>query len=268
MFRNRAQTLRHQRMMGTGDREFFADGKAPCVVAFHGFGGTAAEIRPLLDAVARAGYAVDAALLAGHGTRAEELQATNFDAWVAGARARMRAAREKHGRFVLLGFSMGSLVAMELASEQPAGLAGLVVIGCALTLTAPMSVPFGVWRRLRLPLPDAYLLKPLAGDAVDPAALDLLVTYDRHPIRAAYEVYRAGPRVRALVPRITCPTLVLHGRQDHVCTWKNATWLAAHVGSRDVGVRIFENSAHVVACDSERREVARETLRWLDRLAP
>jgi carboxylesterase len=255
-------------MMGTGERELFADGEAPCVVAFHGFGGTAAEIRPLLDSIAGTGYAVDAALLAGHGTRVEALQAATFDAWLAGARSRMRLAHERYGRFVLLGFSMGSLVAMELASEQPPGLAGLVVLGCALTLTAPMSVPFGVWQRLHLPLPDAYLLKPLAGDAVDPAALDLLVTYDRHPIRAAYEVYRAGPRVRALVPRITCPTLVLHGRQDHVCSWKNATWLAEHLGSHDVDVRIFERSAHVVACDAERGEVARETLRWLGRLAP
>jgi carboxylesterase len=253
--------------MGTGERELFADGTAPCVVAVHGFGGTVAEIRPLLDAVAGAGYAVDAGLLAGHGTRAEELQGTTYEAWLAGARTRMRAAKERYGRFVLLGFSMGSLVAMELASEHPEGLAGLVVLGCALTLTAPMSVPFGLWQRLHLPLPDAYLLKPLAGDAVDPAALDLLVTYDRHPIRAAYEVYRAGPRVRALVPRITCPALALHGRQDHVCTWRNATWFAEHVGSRDVGVRIFENSAHVVACDAERGEVARETLRWLARLA-
>jgi carboxylesterase len=267
MFRNRAQTLRDQRMMGTGERELLADGAAPCVVAFHGFGGTAAEIRPLLDAIARAGYAVDAALLAGHGTRAEELQATNFDAWVAGARARMGAVQKKYGRFVLLGFSMGSLLAMELASEHPAGLVGLVVLGNALTLTAPMRVPFGLWQRLRLPMPDAYLLKPLAGDAVDPAALDLLVTYDRHPIRAAYEVYRAGPRVRALVPRITCPSLALHGRQDHVCTWRNATWFAEHVGSRDVGVRIFEQSAHVVACDAERGEVAREVLRALHRWA-
>jgi carboxylesterase len=265
MFRNRAQTLLAQKMLGAGEPELFVEGKAPCVVAFHGFGGTAAELRPLLDAMAREGYAVDAALLAGHGTRCELLQDSDFDAWLEGARDRMRRARERHGRFVLLGFSLGSLVATELASECPEGLAGLVLLGNALTLHATMSLPFALWRRLGWAMPDAYLLKPIAGDAIDPAALEMLVTYDRHPLRAAYEVYRAGARVRALVPRVVCPTLVLHGRRDRVCSWKNAAWVASHVGSRDVTVRIFERSAHVLACDGERGEVAREVVRSLRR---
>jgi len=219
MFRNRQRTVREQKMLGVGEHELFADGRAPCVVALHGFGGTVAELRPLLDAVARAGYAIDAALLAGHGSRVEELQELGFDAWVDGARARMRAAVEKHGRVVLLGFSLGSLVAMQLASEHPAGLTGLVVLGNALTLHPLMRVPLALWHRTGRPLPDVYLLKPLAGDLVDPTAMGSLVTYDRHPVRAALEVYLAGERVRERVGRIECPTLVLHGRRDRVCPW-------------------------------------------------
>jgi carboxylesterase len=253
-------------MMGEGPVELFVEGRAPCVVAFHGFGGTAAELRPLLDAIAADGYAVDAALLAGHGTRVEELQDLGLDDWVAGARTRVRAARERHGRVVLLGFSLGSLVAMQLAADEPEGIIGLAVLGNALTLRGTMRIPFGVWQRLGRPMPDAYLLKPNAGDAVDPAALEQLVTYDRHPLRAALEVYRAGQRTRPVVGRITCPTLVLHGRRDHVCSWKNAEWLAKHIGARDVSVRIFEKSAHVLACDGEHAEVAREVLAFLERL--
>jgi carboxylesterase len=266
MFRDRERTLREQAMVGQGEREMFAEGGAPCVVAFHGFGGTAAELRPVLDAVAAAGFAVDAALLAGHGTRVEELQDATFDGWVAGAHARVLAAAQAHGRVVLLGFSLGSLVAMQIAAGAPEGLVGLVAMGNALTLKAHTSVPFAAWQLFGKPMPDAYLLKPLAGDLVDPAALDSLVTYDRHPLRAALEVYNAGPRVRALVPRITCPTLVLHGKRDRVCSWKNATWLAEHIGTRDVSVRIFERSAHVLACDGEREEVAREVVKFVTRV--
>jgi carboxylesterase len=267
MFRNRQRTVDEQKMLGVGDHELFVDGRAPCVVALHGFGGTVAELRPLLDAMARAGYAVDAALLAGHGSRVEELQELGFDAWVDGARARMRAALEKHGRVVLLGFSLGSLVAMQLASEQPEGLAGLVVLGNALTLHPIMRVPLALWHRTGRPLPDVYLLKPLAGDLVDPTAMGSVVTYDRHPVRAALEVYLAGERVRERVGRIECPTLVLHGRRDRVCSWKNAVWLARHVGARDVSVRLFEKSAHVLAWDGERDEVAGEVVRFLGRMA-
>jgi carboxylesterase len=266
VLRDRSRTLREQKMMGKGEIELFAEGRAPCVVALHGFSGTAAELRPVLDAAAGAGYAVDAALLAGHGSRVEELQELGFDAWVDGARSRLRKARERYGRVVLLGFSLGSLVAMQLASEEPEGLAGLVVMGNALTLRAAMGVPLGLWHRLGRPMPDLYLLKPLAGDLVDVSAMASLVTYDRHPVRAALEVYRAGERVRRIVHRIECPTLILHGRRDRVCSWKNAVWLADHIGARDVSVRIFERSAHVIACDGERGEVAREVLAFLARL--
>ena len=70
----------------------------------------------------------------------------------------------------------------------------------------------------------------------------------------------------AIVGQIVCPTLVLHGRRDRVCPWRNATWLAEHLGSRDVTVRIFEKSAHTIACDAERDDVAREVVRFMSRL--
>src|SRR5579863_2772735 len=101
MFHSRERAIAEQKMLGHGDMEMFAEGHAPAVVAFHGFGGTVAELRPVLDAIASAGFAVDAALLPGHGTRVEELQDQTFDTWVEASRGRMEAERRKHGRFVL-----------------------------------------------------------------------------------------------------------------------------------------------------------------------
>jgi carboxylesterase len=250
-------------MLGRGEAEFTARGRSPCIVAFHGFAGTTSEIRPVLEALAEAGHAVDGALLRGHGTRVEELQACTFDDWVESARARVRTAVEAHDRVVLVGFSLGSLVAMQIASERPAGLAGLVVLGNALTLAASMSVPMQLWELLRRPVPDLYLVKPWPGDLVDKTHMDDVLTYDRHPLRAAMEVYQAGPRVAQGVGRIACATLAVHGRRDIVCPWRNATWLAAHVGTRNVGVALYESSAHLVAWDTDRQAVAREIVNFV-----
>lgn len=217
MIHSRQRSLRTQRMLGEGDVEFFAEGRDPCVLAFHGFGGTAAELRPLLDCIAGAGFAVRAELLPGHGTRVEELQEAKFDEWLDAARRRIQRAATIHKSFVLLGFSLGSLVAMQIAAERPSGLAGLVVLGNALKLQPALGVPIGLLARLGGKVPDVYILKPRAGDLVDQTAMSGLVTYDRHPLRAALEVYRAGVRVRAAISRIACPTLVLHGRRDIVC---------------------------------------------------
>lgn len=269
MFASRRRTLAEQAMLGRGDAAFSAPGRAPALVAFHGFGGTAAEIRPVLDAVVRAGYAVDAALLPGHGTRVEDLQDLRFDDWLEGARQRTRTLIAEKGRAVVLGFSLGSLLALEIASEANPGVAGVIAMGNALTLAAHTSVPLGIADRLGIAMPDAYLTKPRSGDLVDPAAMGDLLSYDRHPLRSSLEVYRAGRRVKARVGRIACPALVLHGRRDHVCPWQNAVWLADHLRKgvcHDVTVRIFERSAHVLACDGERDAVAGEIVQFLGRL--
>ncbi len=257
----------HSTLLGHGPVEFFAPGGSPCVVAMHGFGGTAAELRPLLDRIAAAGFAVDAALLPGHGTSPTDLQNVGFDDWVDATRARMRRAVDRYETVVLLGFSLGTLVALQLASEpyRPKGLTGLVVLGNAVTLTQPTSAGLAALSHLGARMPDLYAQKPAAGDVRDPSALGDLVTYDRHPLRAAIETYLAGPRVRPIVGRITCPALILHGRHDRVCPWRNAVWLADAIGSKDVSVRIFERSAHVLANDFERDDVAREVVSFLDR---
>ena len=68
-----------------------------------------------------------------------------------------------------------------------------------------MRVPLGLWDRTGRPMPDVYLLKPLAGDLVDPTAMGSLVTYDRHPVRAALEL--AASRIRAFHARQLEPDL-------------------------------------------------------------
>jgi carboxylesterase len=271
MIEARKRTLRTQRILGHGPREIFARGRGPCLVGFHGFTGTAAELRPVLDAAAHAGFAVDGGLLPGHGTLPTDLQPKTFDDWVESGRERVRAAIASHERVVLLGFSLGTLVAMQLASEAPSlatgagrAIAGLVVLGNALTLGVGSSGPLGLWARSRMPMPDWYLVKPRPGNMVDKSHDDELVTYDRHPLRAALEVYRAGPRVRRVVGSIGSPTLILHGRRDIVCPVQNAAWLAEHLGTRDSTVRIFDGSAHVLALDAERDDVTREVLAFLE----
>ena len=104
---------REQKLLGRGrTASSSSQGRAPCVVAFHGFSGTAAEIRPA--ARRRRGRRVRGRRGAAAGPRDARRGAAGRSASTPGsrgARARLDAARAKYGRVVLLGFSLGSLVA-------------------------------------------------------------------------------------------------------------------------------------------------------------
>lgn len=239
-------------------------------VAIHGFGGSPSELRFLLDRVAAAGHAVRAPLLPGHGTTPRDLQNRTFDEWAARAREELARARAEHDRVVVCGFSMGSLVALALASDpetRPA-VSGLVLLGCALRLSGPLRAAFGVARAARVRLPDAYVGKPLGPDIRDKTLASQIECYDRHPVRAAMEVYRAG---RALGPRlasVTCPVLALHGERDRVCSVAASRRLISLLGTPNVRIRTYPRSGHMVALDYDREEVARDVLAFLDQLRP
>jgi carboxylesterase len=263
MIVGRSHTERKGRLVGTDDGAVIdRPGKSPRFLAFHGFTGTTSEIRPLVDAIAAKGYAVRAPLLAGHGSTACDLQETTFDRWVDAASSEIDGEP-----FVLCGFSLGSLVALELASRRPAGLRGLVLLGNALCLTTPVSGVLGFVDKRGWQLPDWYLLKLWASDIRDPEMKKRVVAYDRDPLRAALEVYRGGRRVESKLASIVCPTLILHGAKDRVCPSANAKLVASKLGAIDVTTRIFPKSGHLVAADMEREDVAGEVIRFVERIA-
>lgn len=268
MIVGRRHTERYGCLVGTDvAAPFLTAGRAPCFVAFHGFTGSTSEIRPLLERVADRGYAVQAPLLPGHGSHPGKLQDATFDDWVDAMRREVVAAQARHERFVLCGFSLGSLVALELASEIPSGLLGIVLLGNAVTLTAPVRAALGFVDKKSWTLPDWYLLKLWSSDIRDPEQKKRIAAYDRDPLRAALEVYRAGRRVEPRLPLIKVPALVLHGGKDRVCPPGNMHLVAKSLGSTDVVTKLFPKSGHLVAADLERDEVASEVVRFLDRVA-
>jgi len=264
MIVGRRHTERTGKLLGTEDGgPQLREGRAPCLVAFHGFTGTTSEIRTTLDEVSAHGFAVHAPLLPGHGSSPHRLQDTTFDDWTQAMQAELDAARARHGGVVLCGFSLGSLVAIELAARAPEDILGLVLLGNAVTLSAPVRAALGFVDRRGWTLPDWYLVKLWSSDIRDPSQKKRLVTYDRDPLRAALEVYRAGVHARRRLPAITAPTLVLHGARDRVCPHANVEIVRSAIGARDVRTRIFPRSGHLVAADFDRTEVAREVVRFV-----
>src|SRR5262249_30771143 len=130
------------------------------VLALHGFGGSPSELGFLLDRLGDAGYACSAPLLPGHRTSPRDLQSRTFAEWLEAARESLRQLYASHERVAVVGFSMGSLLALSLGAEagERGGVAGVVVLGCALRLRAPLRAVFGLATATRVRLPDAYVL--------------------------------------------------------------------------------------------------------------
>jgi len=253
-------------LIGTGDPSpIHVEGEAPPVLALHGFGGTPLEIALVVDVARSLGLRAHAPLLPGHGTRAEELAKTGWEDWSRAAEAAFDALSPHGAPVVVVGLSLGSLLAAHLAATWPRRVQALGMLANATRLCAP----FPDWPlRLvdRLALPDFSV--PKAGpDIGDPEARATHLTYGTQPVRAAIEVLRAGERIEQILPRITAPTFIAHGKDDHVCPVENAERVRKRLGSADKKVLILPRSRHIITRDYDRETLRLELGRFLERVA-
>lgn len=233
-------------------------------LALHGFTGSPSELSFLLERVERAGFDVRAPLLPGHGTTPRDLQNRTFAEWLACARAEL----ERCESAIVCGFSMGSLLALSLAAddETRSRVRALVLLGCALRLSPPLRFAFGAATRAHVRLPDVYVPKPFGPDIRDKTLASSIDSYERQPVRAAMEVYRAGLALAPRLARITCPTLLVHGERDRVCDVRGAREVAGALGTEDVRLRTYARSAHMIALDFDREAVADDVIAFATRV--
>lgn len=205
-------------------------------------------MRPLAEAFADAGFAVELPRLPGHGTAVEDMLATTWDDWLAEAERALARLRERtpDGRVVVAGLSMGGALTVALGERHP-DLAGIIPIN------APAAVPEEMATAVEQMLDGGMeVMDSIGGDIADPDADE--VSYGQTPLRPLLSMIEAGGPVREALGSIACPVLLITSRQDHVVNPDDSDVLAASV-SGPVERLWLEKSYHVATLDYDRAEL-------------
>ena len=262
------------RVPGSGDKSpIFLPGPGPGVLCLHGFTGTPYEVAPLARALAGAGFAVSAPLLAGHGDTAATLAATRWQDWLASAEAAFdRLHTQVSGRPVAVaGFSMGGLLALRLACTRPGAVAALALLSVPLRLPdwqtaiihAFAHLP-GCLRRNRL----ASLPKRGGSDVTDPQVRQENPALTEMPLAGIAELVALGESVRRELSAIQIPALVAHGERDRTVPQGASFELAGSLASATVERLWLPGSGHLIAVDVERAQLCETVVRFLSQHTP
>src|SRR5262245_12297722 len=192
--------------MTDGPWELPGDGERG-VLCLHGFTGTPFEVRPLGDALAARGIGAVGPRLTGH-EDVESLARTGWIDWLNEAEAELARLRRRYRRVAVAGLSLGGLLALSLARRHR-DLRAL----CA--LSTPLWLPPAVAVAIRA---LAYVTRarltsiPKAGaDIRDAAAKRSFPTLGAMPLATLRSMLDLMTRVRAELPHVRVPTLVMHG---------------------------------------------------------
>lgn len=213
-------------------------GPTACLL-IHGFAGSPAEIRPLVEYLAANGITVRAPLLPGHGTHPDDLRRTHWPAWVRAAEAELVVLRERYGTVHVVGFSMGGLVALYLAAHRE--------VASVTTLSTPAKL--ADWREI---------LVPLARQ---------LGSSDRHPTDSIHSLVRLAKQVRKDLHRVTAPLLTIQGERDKWIAPESADYIRLHASSRVKDGILLPGRDHLIVLEQGRDEVCRAVHGWVARHA-
>lgn len=226
--------------------DFFWQGNSTGFLLIHGFTATTAEVRLIADKLHQLGYTIAAPLLPGHGTHPDDLNRTTWPMWVEKVKAFYERLLRNCEQVYVIGQSMGTLLAIELAAQHPEI--------PALILTAPALKVHYLWvaRFISPIIPYVKLFKkddglPWRG-------------YTVYPLKAAVEFQKLQKHTWKQLPKITQPTLIFTAEYDHHLTPDSIKPILEKINSEKKKSIHLKNSGHGILLDQELELVLKEIL--------
>lgn len=229
------------------------------VVLLHGFTGSTEEMQPLANAFAAAGHHVLLPTLAGHGSTKEALEQVSFEALLASAEAALLSL-DPHRPTVVVGLSMGGLLATLLAAQYPERVSGLVLLAPAFFMTLPVNLAVllsrvGVhhfWRFIPKKSRDiAHPQDPASTRVSSQIPLKSFVAFD-------------ALRRKALdnLARVHAPCMVFFGAMDRtVDVQRTRSFVNSHLCAPKETV-MLSRSGHVLPLDGDADRIIKDVLHF------
>ena len=238
---------------------FRHDGSDIGVLLCHGFPGAPGSLRGWADHLVDAGYTVRLPLLPGHGTKWSDANRTTFDDWLAEVTRAFQELRATCRAVVICGLSMGGTLTLRLAELYPDAVDGIVLVNpSVMTLRKDAKYLLPVLR---------YVVPAYPGIVGDIAKPDVVEPgYKWIPVKAMYTVSRAWPVVRAELPKVTAPMLLLHSTVDHVVEPVNAQIVRDEVSSQQITDIPLQRSYHVATMDYDAELIFTSSVEFIEKV--
>jgi carboxylesterase len=227
----------------------------------HGFGDTADLMRPMAAYLKSEEISVRGTTLPGHGTSIDDLSRTTNYRLLASVEAEYVEFKKICESVVVVGFSMGALLALQLATLREVD--GIVAI-CAPMF--PRGGPAGEKTiKLTSKMGGALGLSfPKMGvtSLADKTLSGCLTGYEKYPMRSMARLMELMASTRPTLRRVTAPMLILQSRKDDIIWKKSGEYLLHSVASKTKELAYLEHSRHKAPIDADRHALFEQVRRF------
>ncbi len=233
---------------------FSGKGNSPAFLLIHGFSNTAWDMRPAALLLNRLGYACKSILLPGHGTCPRDLRCATAAEWLDKAHLEYRLLREEYSRVVVVGFSIGADIAIDIASRED--VAKLICISPFFKIpqrwfcSGYVEMLAGVFQYI-----VPYVKKIRLGMINDPEKLRYYHSYWHIPLQSLRQVMVIAENARTRISEVKAPTLWIHSRGDVLADFNSSRRRFSELSSKNKQFIEFHRSDHVILHDYDEQAV-------------
>lgn len=226
----------------------------PGALVLHGFTGTPGSVSGVADALAGAGFVVEAPHQAGHGAAKVDIVAPRVGDREAGVEQSYTDLAGRCRQVIVFGLSLGGSLACWLAAEHPE-IAGIVCVNPMIEPVAPSFVEM-----LEQLVASGFSSIPAFGS--DIARPDVVEeNLGGAPFVPMMSLFEGVGELAGRLGRIRCPLLLFTSRKDHVVPPSSSDYLAARVAGPVERV-LLERSYHVATLDWEAPDIEARTVEF------
>lgn len=203
--------------------------KIGCLV-IHGFGGNTKEVLPLAEHLDSQGFVTVCPELKGHTGNRRDLARATYGEWIGSAEEGMEQLKIRCGRIVLVGFSMGGLIAANLAVKND--------VDAVVTL----NMPIYYWDLNRV---ITNIRDDLKNGKADSLKHYIRSAFDK-PLSSLINFRLLLQKTKALLKEIKCPIFITQALEDDAVKYKSANYIYENVSSSKKKVKLYEGSGHMI----------------------
>lgn len=234
------------------------DGKVG-VLLLHGFTSALDAVSGLLPTLDEMNIPYEMPVLRGHNATPDALRGVRATDWYEDALAALGKLCERVDIVVVVGLSMGGVVALNLCSEDHPyrnRICGCVTWAAALGFVNPLS----------------WLAKPLAlfvptwrgqDSFNDAECRKNNHNYQKFPTKAFVELYDYAGRMRKELHHVTVPLCIIQSKLDQVVPWKMSQLIFREAGSAYCEWYSLSRSGHELGQDCEADTVFKLTAEFV-----